>query len=74
MTLEIQEKCLPSDDPSSINSFHNISLVLDKLSRYEEAIEYAERAVDIAHRVFELDHSETKEIQNHINHLRQKLQ
>jgi hypothetical protein len=50
-----------------------MSLVLDKLYRYEGAIEYAERAVDIAHHVPEPDDSEIQEIQDHINNLRQKL-
>ena len=56
------------------SSFYNLSILLDKLCRYEEAVEYAERAVDIGHHALEHDDFERKEIENHINFLRQNFQ
>jgi tetratricopeptide (TPR) repeat protein len=46
--LKIEQRSLPSNHPSLIRTNINIASTLEKLNRYEEALEHAQRVVEIA--------------------------
>ncbi|UJR13156.1 hypothetical protein I4U23_000180 [Adineta vaga] len=72
--FEIQKKNLSSDQSSLLSTLYHLSLVLQKLSRYVEAIEHAKQAISIGRHIPELDEFELDEIQDHLANLRDSLE
>jgi tetratricopeptide (TPR) repeat protein len=71
--LKIRHKILPPSYSDLVNTYIKKAKVLENLQRYNEAVEYAERAVEIVRQVFSAEHHKIKENQEYLDVLRGKL-
>ncbi|UJR07652.1 hypothetical protein I4U23_011940 [Adineta vaga] len=72
-TLGIQRKSLPPNHPSLIVTYGKLATVYERLQRYEEAIQNAKIAVDIAGRAYGASHPEVSKRQNYYDELLKRL-
>ncbi|CAF2638614.1 unnamed protein product [Rotaria sp. Silwood2] len=71
-TLEIQKKSLLSNHPSLIVTHGNIAGALEGLKLYNEAIEHAKIALNIARHAFGSDHAECQKRKTYLEELERK--
>ncbi len=71
--MEIEQKSLPSNHPALAVTYHNMSDVLERLCRYQEAVEYQTRAVDIVRIAYGPNHSQVEQEEVDLERLREKL-
>jgi hypothetical protein len=63
----------PPNHPSLNITHYNIAEAFENLHRYEEAIQHAQLALDIARQAFGSDHHEVIENEELVHHLQHQL-
>ncbi|CAF4216389.1 unnamed protein product [Rotaria sp. Silwood2] len=72
-SLNIQQISSQVIDPEVVANCNNIAKTFERLNPCQEAVEYAQQAVNMTRLLFRCDHSEVKENQEYLDKLRQKL-
>jgi tetratricopeptide (TPR) repeat protein len=73
-TLQIKERSLPSNHPSLAITHGNLACLLDDLHQTPQAIEHAEKALNICLCTFPSHHHYVQQYQQYLHGLRQKME
>ncbi|CAF3313634.1 unnamed protein product, partial [Rotaria sp. Silwood2] len=71
-TLQIQQKSLSPNHPSLVVTHGKLAIAFEDLHRHEEAIEHAQKAVNIAVVAFGPSHPEVEKRQQYLDKLQQE--
>ena len=71
--LEIRERVLGPDHPSTAASYNNVAYNLNAQGRYAEAEPYLRKAVEIVERRLGLDHPDSQLYRRNLEILKQRL-
>ena len=58
--MDVKEKVLGKEHPSTATSYNNIGLTYNKQGNYPKALEYYQKALNILEKVLGPDHPNTK--------------
>lgn len=72
-SLEISEKILGEDHPSTSSSYNNIGLVYKKMEEYAKALEYFQKSLAICETILGTDHPEAATSNNNIGGVYESL-
>jgi hypothetical protein len=67
--LKIEQKSLPSNQPTLVNTHYHIAIVLNDLHCYKEALRHAKQAVDIVHHMVHSIYTQMRIYQNYLKQL-----
>jgi prophage maintenance system killer protein len=65
-TLELREKVLGKEHPSTLSSMGNLALVLDSLGKYEEAEQMHRQTLELREKVLGKEHPDTRRSRNNL--------
>jgi hypothetical protein len=72
--LEISGKSCATNNPLLVEIYRNNAEVLDALGRHEEAVNNAKKSVDVARRIFGLNHPKTKMVEDYLHQIQYHFQ